>query len=125
MKVRFLFLAVIYLILSDLNGIYGQSPFWRRTTLPTGTYHALACASNGYIFVGGDGSGLIYRSTDNGDTWNPTQLPLAFTVNKIATLDPGLVLAGTDFGLFLSTNNGDSWNQSGLTSYSIRSVVAV
>ena len=80
----------------------------------------------------GDGDGIgggyttlstigVMKSTDGGNTWNPTGLtytqpvsgPAFNTVNQllIHPTDTNLLLAGTSFGLYRTINGGTNWTQ--------------
>lgn len=56
---------------------------------------------------------MILKSTDKGKTWQPivNGLPDRGTVYCLAEdhLKPGLLFAGTEFGVYISTNDGASW----------------
>jgi photosystem II stability/assembly factor-like uncharacterized protein len=74
---------------------------------------ALAVDSRGNLYVGGLKSG-IFRSTNNGITWNQTT-QLAYHVNALAVTPKDNIVAGTDFGgLFTSSDAGDTWSGHGL-----------
>jgi photosystem II stability/assembly factor-like uncharacterized protein len=57
----------------------------------------------------GDG---IFRSTDSGSTWSPSNSGLTtYLISSFAAIDT-VLFAGTDTnGIFRSTDNGDDWNQ--------------
>lgn len=80
--------------------------------------------SNDDIFVGlnfGDG---LYRSIDNGETW---ELKLEEDVYSIAIDESNNLFAGTyGNGIFHSSNNGETWEtaNNGLTSQNINSLCA-
>ena len=84
---------------------------------------ALLLAGAGCITIGGTASGLagVFRSTDKGETWQPTVIfPTAQGVQSLAGVnvyrlfpdpsDPNsLYLATRGNGLFYSYNSGDTW----------------
>ncbi|MGH7454151.1 MAG: T9SS type A sorting domain-containing protein [bacterium] len=87
---------------------------------------ALAINSSGHIFVGTD-RGVVFRSTNNGDSWAAIHIGLTITnttIRSLAINSSGHIFAGTfSKGVFRSTNNGDNWMavNSGLTNIDIRS----
>jgi len=64
--------------------------------------------SSGDIFTGGYGSSYacLYRSTDNGLSWEENGLPVG---SEIRINSDGSMFVGTDYCLFRSVDNGDSW----------------
>ncbi|MDX1450773.1 MAG: hypothetical protein R3246_17115, partial [Acidimicrobiia bacterium] len=66
---------------------------------------------SGRILAGGDKWG-IYRSDDNGTTWDPSRSGLhAGVASDIAPLDRDLLIAPIDeIGIFRSTDGGKSWS---------------
>jgi hypothetical protein len=90
---------------------------------PVNEVRALAFnSSNGNIFAGIYGGG-VFRSTNNGDNWNPVNTGLINPdVFALAINSNGHIFAGTiGGGVFRSTDNGDNWNpiNTGLTNTSI------
>lgn len=78
------------------------------TMIPDQNVYALAQASNGDIWAAG--FEWIYRSTDDGLTWEPihvTDDDVAF--ESVAALPDGSLLIGGRTGSYRSTNNGDTW----------------
>ena len=63
----------------------------------------------------GDFKPYIYKSTDRGRTWSAMQndLPARGTTYVVVEdhVDPKLLFAGTEYGLFFSQNGGGSWIQ--------------
>ena len=77
----------------------------------TGTeIKALAVDSNNYVYAGTGGNG-IYKTTDNGLTWNPKNNGLTETQIFSLTIDSSdRIFAGTlGGGVFLSITGGDDW----------------
>ncbi|MBM3315857.1 hypothetical protein FJY71_08500, partial [candidate division WOR-3 bacterium] len=70
---------------------------------------------SGTVFIGGDG-GRLFRSTDHGLTWQlrANGLPPGATVSSVTAGhgDTGLLLAGTDNGVYRTTDGGATWNPS-------------
>ena len=110
---------------------------WNNNAISRFIY-SIGFNADGDIFVGTwNGSGSLYRSTNNGNSWDKINngFPLLsgpyadgttyLTVVTLATSPGGVVYAGTDFeGVFRSTDNGDNWTKisSGLTNMWVSSL---
>ncbi|MEL7533496.1 MAG: glycosyl hydrolase, partial [Bacteroidota bacterium] len=76
----------------------------------------------------GDFMPYLYKSTDKGQSWTSiaNNLPERGSVYSIAEdhLDPNLLFAGTEFGLFVSLDGGTNWTQmkAGLPTIAIRDI---
>ncbi|MGB5699792.1 VPS10 domain-containing protein [Muriicola sp.] len=76
----------------------------------------------------GDFRPYIYRSDDKGMTWTSisSNLPLRGSVYALEEdhVDPNLIFAGTEFGMFFSVNSGRSWTQlkGGLPTIAVRDI---
>ncbi|MEM6343333.1 MAG: glycosyl hydrolase [Bacteroidota bacterium] len=76
----------------------------------------------------GDFMPYLYKSTDKGQTWTSiaNNLPERGSVYAIAEdhVDPNLLFAGTEFGLFVSLDGGAHWTQmrAGLPTIAIRDI---
>ncbi|NIR48148.1 MAG: hypothetical protein GWN55_04590, partial [Phycisphaerae bacterium] len=73
-------------------------------------------SASGEILVGSGRSdetiGGIFRSNDNGDTWEQTSFPDSLSVPQLAINQNGDIFAGTiTYGLFRSLDNGESWSE--------------
>ena len=92
-----------------------QDSVW--TTVLAGYILNVAADENGTLFAGSRDNG-IYRSTDNGTTWDSVGVQQnkvrAFTVGI-----PGLVFAGHLNGIHKSTDSGTSWTQAAATTFDI------
>jgi photosystem II stability/assembly factor-like uncharacterized protein len=67
----------------------------------------------------------IYRSKDNGDSWNSINSGIiSQQIQAITKSKNGIIYAGTNNGIFRSTDNGDNWTSinSGLSVTDIRSI---
>src|SRR5262249_23084453 len=65
----------------------------------------------GTVYAGTAGSG-VFKSRNQGKSWNPSGAELQNTAVRCLALDPGrsgTLYAGTDGGVFASTNHGGSW----------------
>jgi photosystem II stability/assembly factor-like uncharacterized protein len=77
----------------------------------------------------GDFKPYILKSTDSGKSWTSiaSNLPENGTVLAIAedTVNPNLIFAGTEFGLFFTNNGGKKWIQlkGGLPTIAVRDAV--
>ncbi|MEO0092033.1 MAG: YCF48-related protein [candidate division WOR-3 bacterium] len=68
----------------------------------------------------------IYRSTDGGMTWNPTNFYNECPVIKFSPNSPNIVYAGSyDGNVYKSTDAGQSWNPtgSGISGYEVRNLL--
>jgi len=90
-----------------------ESGIWEKLAVYGGDVNDLAVHPNGSLFAAAYSG--VYRSTDNGQTWEEvnTQLPTS-TAISLAINSNGVVFVGKFSGLFKSTNNGDSWAQTSL-----------
>lgn len=98
--------------------------FWQKSGGPSDQGRITAMAANraGVLFAGTEQGG-IYRSEDEGATWQAINNGLTNPyVSAFAIQSNGYVFAGTNGGgVFLSTDDGESWAQvnNGLTNLSI------
>lgn len=83
---------------------------WSPTILTNKHIECLLIKSNGHIFAGTTGD-YIYRSTDNGETWQQRTNgltdndPRCFSINST-----GVIFTGTwGGGIYRSSNDGDTW----------------
>jgi len=84
---------------------------WQPTNGPfSGEIHSVITSNNEIIV----GTKYIYKSSDNGATWNVSNNGISGTVNYIYSLAKisTNIVAGTDAGVFYSTDNGDNWTLS-------------
>ncbi len=74
--------------------------------------------SGSYIFVGTYGG--IFRSSDNGDNWEPAGLSSS-TIYALITIGSNIFAGTSNTGIHLSTDNGNSWTDvnEGLTNLGI------
>lgn len=70
----------------------------------------------------------VLRSSDKGKTWSSiaSNLPVNGTVNCLEQdfINPGLLFAGTEFGIFFTINGGNNWVQmkSGIPTIAVRHI---
>jgi len=70
-------------------------------------YVAFDVNTQGVIYAGADGS--LYRSDDNGNTWNEITQTGDTRLLYSWPGRPNTIVAGTDQGLYISYNSGQSW----------------
>lgn len=71
-------------------------------------------AAVAYLTVSGYGSGHVFKTTDTGATWSDVSgnLPNIPTNDLILDpLNPKIIYAGTDIGIFRSTEGGTNWKE--------------
>ncbi len=113
-------IIVIYLSIS-VAILYPQQNNWIRTNPGAGgAFNCVEAGPTGIIMVGSDLSGF-YRSTDNGNSWQPIgQKSGLNTTHGISIgFDPNnsnIVLVGTDEGIYKSTDGGLTFSSQPLTS---------
>ena len=110
---------------NGLNWSTRNSGFWNRLV---GALAINSSATGGTTLFAGtsygsDGEGAVFRSTNNGVSWNSV-----FTILNHVTsfaLNGTSIFAGTGGGVFRSSNNGTAWTRvdSGLTNNSVRALV--
>ncbi len=96
---------------------------WKKLNINGGT-RSMAINLNGDIYVGNERG--LFRSIDNGVTWNWASVGLPYpNVSTLAINTSGDIYSGTDsLGIFLSYDNGDTWSQvsNGLPGYTERNI---
>jgi photosystem II stability/assembly factor-like uncharacterized protein len=102
-------LVLIAFIFPGTNHLMAQ---WVQTDGPEGGNVFCLTSIDTMLFVGTDNG--VFRSADNGASWNPTTLDYRIVVSlaKMVNGDSGMNLfAGTVLGgVFLSSDNGNSWS---------------
>ena len=108
---------VIGLFLSDDNG---QS--WHRATLPStpnaNWVRSIVSVGSGRLVA--SSSANVFRSTDNGETWVPTQSGVV--PGDIRLESTGALLGTTGDGLWRSIDEGETWTRVGLDGRLVRTV---
>ncbi len=101
------YIVSLFLLLSNLS--FSQN-FWQPTgAIEGGKVVKVAVAPNGSIFAGGEYGG-VFRSTDNGATWEQTNNGLEdLEIRAIKSGPDGKIFVGTFHDLYRSTDNGDHW----------------
>jgi photosystem II stability/assembly factor-like uncharacterized protein len=93
----------------------GGAWFQNTTGLPGSAVNVLHQSANGSVYAGFNNPGAgVARSTDGGLSWTSSATGLGSRrAFAIASGSGGLVVAGTDQGLFRSTDDGGGWSVSG------------
>lgn len=80
-------------------------------------FHAMAVGAAGEVIYGWNiaGEAKLYRSIDDGGSWDRLDTPELHTAGGVLTLaahpdDPAVVWAGTPAGLYRSTDQGMTWD---------------
>ncbi|NUM79713.1 hypothetical protein HUU42_02825 [bacterium] len=105
---------------------------WQRTAGPYKlNIHlwSMTITPEGHIYIGLSNEGsivsTIYRSTDNGETWQPTGMSNNRTIHALAA-KPGFVFAGASYGstgVFRTSNGGLNWTPVGLFNSGVLSLM--
>ncbi len=125
------FITLLIVILTAYH-MQGQTG-WEKINGPLypATPYSFLISSTGTQFVGTDGTGL-FRSTDNGQTWELKNNGInSYAITSIAESPNGWIYAGTNYGLvpgtvgclFRSQDNGETWQlmiNSGPVVYTIK-----
>jgi photosystem II stability/assembly factor-like uncharacterized protein len=117
---------------SAINGLFrstdnGITWIVSNTGMNASTINALTVAPGGRIYSGMQGGygGIVYSSSDGGDTWEGLRpIPAPGPIWCLCALPNGYVLAGTErTGIYRTTDHGTSWAQAnnGLQNLFVRS----
>ncbi len=80
---------------------------WVKTTAPDKEAYCFAAIGSTY-FTGLFASG-VYKSTDNGSTWNPANTGIELLYVRGLQVNGTNLIAGTSDGVYVSSNDGGSW----------------
>jgi photosystem II stability/assembly factor-like uncharacterized protein len=100
----------------ELSSIYRSTNFgmtW-SSSIQGRAFHNMICLRGGLLIAGtygGDGGG-IFRSTDNGRSWNQVVSDPGILFNTDVADSTGSVLIGTSNGIYKSIDRGSTWTQS-------------
>ena len=94
----------------DIYRSSDDGEYWLNVSSGAGLINCFVQSPNGTLFAGTDGYG-IFRSTNNGLTWNESNSGLTnLTIFTLTVSDLGTILAGSFEGIiFRSTNDGINW----------------
>lgn len=87
---------------------------WTKLARP-GIYPIkIVFSQSGIVFVGDRGGedvykGQVYRSTNNGDSWEETGFPDSVGVRSMIINDNGDIFAGTQNGIYRSSDHSNTW----------------
>ena len=82
---------------------------WSQVNNGLTTVSINAFANNSqYLFAGGTG---LFRSSNNGSSWEPIGPFTSIWVHTIAVLGDDIFVGTENFGVYRSTDNGDTWSQ--------------
>jgi len=99
-------LLIIFLFSSST--IFSQLPFWQSSGLGGIRIDAVEADLTGNVYAGAKQTGL-YRSTDNGNSWNVVSTGSTGDVKAIKVNSAGEIFASYDDVVRYSTNNGIGW----------------
>jgi photosystem II stability/assembly factor-like uncharacterized protein len=96
------------------RGVYRSTDFGDSWTFIGGLLYVFSIAFNslGHIYLGDQqdfGVGILTWSTDDGQTWNHTNLPGVRPIYSIVVNEDDFVFVGTTGGVFRSTDQAVSW----------------
>src|SRR5260370_12980395 len=81
-----------------------------RPNLPATNWQAVACSADGTKLIAAVSGGLIYTSTNSGNSWTPGAAPVTNWASVASSADGDiLVAAGGQGPIYISTNAGSSW----------------
>jgi fibronectin type III domain protein/WD40 domain-containing protein len=109
--------VLLTLALALLETVHAQSPHWQPLNGPgSGALTVLLITPNSTLFAGTDSAG-IFRSTDEGLSWIPSNTGLAdLHISVLVADQSGTLFAGSRSRfLFRSTNGGLSWDTAGFS----------
>jgi len=104
MKKTTRYLTLIVLLIISINS-YAQ---WQKMFEKLTAIYEFAGNSN-YVFCATAPAG-IFRTPDNGLSWDTINTGLANKYVWTITAQSNYIFAGTDSGLYRSTNNGNNWS---------------
>ena len=91
-----------------------QDEQWINLNAPQADYNCVLVNSLGHIIAGSNKG--IFRSTDEGATWQPATSSIG-TVYSLASAENDILFAAENFGVYKSIDNGDTWTQVGIFDY--------
>mgnify|MGYP001056069550 CR=1 FL=1 len=97
---------------------------WTKLNI-SGNIRTIAVNSQNQLFAGIYDFGGLYKSNDNGITWNHMTFPYDY-IREITINDLDHIFVGTsDFAIYRSTDNGITWNSAsnGITTMDVNTIV--
>jgi ligand-binding sensor domain-containing protein len=102
---------------------YGQT--WSADSVGTEPVLSVADGGDGYLYAGTFQTG-VYRSSDGGKIWSQKISGLSnLIVRTLLTRQGGVLLAGTDGGLFKTSDRGESWTPVTTGLFSLRAMLPI
>ena len=102
---------------------YGKT--WSRDSVGNDPVFSVADGKDGYLYAGTFQKGT-YRSSDGGKTWLQRISGLSnMIVRTLLIRQGGVLLAGTDGGLFKTTDRGEVWTPVTTGLFSLRSMLPI
>ena len=118
---KIVILPLLFLILFYSNII--PQNYWEQTSGPGTVTVSDFLFKDNFILIG-TWHGGMYKSTDEGETWEHLENEFSFsTVAALKLISNGEILAGTSEGLYISSDNGETWFYSGLSDYLVSTIV--
>jgi photosystem II stability/assembly factor-like uncharacterized protein len=112
-----LYILLLFWLFFLNNSVFAQD-FWEQLPFPyEASIRCIATNDQGDIFVGAGydvDNGGVYRSLDDGQTWDLVLDMVSFSVLSIEINEQGIIYAGTNRGfptLCVSYNNGTNWEE--------------
>jgi photosystem II stability/assembly factor-like uncharacterized protein len=88
----------------------GQNEEWINLNAPQADYNCISVNSLGHIIAGSNWG--IFRSTDEGATWQAATTYLA-SVYSLISVENDILFAGATFDVYKSIDYGDTWTKVG------------
>lgn len=110
MNPRYTVFAIAILIIINLCEMFADDSWTRLDGPYGGQVNCFAFKNNQYMFAGSNVEG-IYRSSNNGDNWEPCSSGLdGLNITALAIAPDGKIYASVSGqGLYSSDDNGNSW----------------
>jgi photosystem II stability/assembly factor-like uncharacterized protein len=96
-----------------------QTQEWMNLNAPQADYVSIVVNSLGHIIAGSNFG--IFRSEDNGNTWQAASTIVGTGYSLVCTTND-ILFAGGEYGIYTSTDNGDTWTKVGLDGFRITDI---
>ncbi len=100
---------IVFSILLTNGRVYSQN-FWQPTAPVGGIVNSLVRAPDGALYAGSYGLG-VYRSTDNGETWQQTSSTDTWVWCEAVDSSRRVFIGTVGAGVFKSSDGGSTWAQ--------------